>query len=111
MDNLQRNFIKEFLNKNNILQHAIYTNSDCAVFSINGVIIRLKEVTEVGTGYCLLYMLVYAYIDGQQTEQIKVYHDNEFYAKLKRLHENYLFKFIDQREIKYLDLINKIRKD
>ena len=88
-----------------------YTHSNCAVFSINGVVIRLQDVTEVGTGYCLLYMLVYAYADGRQTEQIQVYHDNEFYAKLKRLHENYLFKFIEQREIKYLDLINKIRKD
>lgn len=111
MDNLQNKFIKEFLNKKNILRHAIYTSSDCAVFSINGVVIRLKDVTEVGTGYCLLYMLVYAYTDGRQTEQIKVYHDHEFYAKLKRLYENYLFEFRDQREIKYMDLINKIRKD
>lgn len=111
MDNLQEKFIKEFLNKKNIFQHAIYTQSNCAVFNINGVVIRLQDVTEVGTGYCLLYMLVYAYADGRQTEQIKVYHDNEFYSKLQRLYENYLFKFIEQREIKYIDLINKIRKD
>lgn len=109
MDNLQKKFIKEFLNKKNILQYTIYTSSNCAVFNINGVVIRLKEVTEVGSGYCLCYMLVYAYIDGQQTEQIKVYNDNQFYDKLLRIYQNYLFKFIDKREIKYIDLINKIK--
>lgn len=109
MDNLQKKFIKEFLNKKNILQYAIYTSSNCAVFNINGVVIRLKEVTEVGSGYCLCYMLVYAYTDGQQTEQIKVYNDNQFYDKLLRIYQNYLFKFIDKREIKYIDLINKIK--
>ena len=109
MDNLQEKFIKEFLNKKNILQYAIYTSSNCAVFNINGVVIRLKEVTEVGSGYCLCYMLVYAYMDGQQTEEIKVYNENQFYDKLQRIYQNYLFKFIDKREIKYIDLINKIK--
>lgn len=109
MDNLQKEFIKAFLNKKNILQYAIYSNSDCAIFNINGVVIRLKEVTEAGSGYCLCYMLVYAYMDGQQTEQIKVYYDNQFYDKLLRIYQNYLFKFIDKREIKYIDLINKIK--
>ena len=109
MDNLQKEFIKEFLNKKNIFQYAIYTNSNLAVFNINGVVIRLKEVIECGTGYCLHYMLVYAYTDGQQTEEIKVYNENQFYDKLLRIYQNYLFKFIDKREIKYIDLINKIK--
>lgn len=109
MDNLQEKFIKEFLNKKNIFQYAIYTNSNFAVFCINGVIIRLKEVIECGSGYCLHYMLVYAYTDGKQTEEIKVYFENEFYKKLQRIYENYLFKFMDKRELKYIDLINKIK--
>lgn len=109
MDNLQKKFIKEFLNKKNIFQYAIYTNSNFAVFGINGVIIRLKEVIECGSGYCLHYMLVYAYTDGKQTEEIKVYFENEFYKKLQRIYENYLFKFMNKREQKYIDLINKIK--
>ena len=109
MDILQEKFIKEFLNKNNILQYAVYTSSNFAIFNINGVVIRLKEVIECGSGFCLNYMLVYAYMDGQQTEEIKVYSENQFYDKLQRIYQNYLFKFIDKREIKYIDLINKIK--
>ena len=109
MDNLQETFINEFLNKKNILRYAVYTSSDCAIFNINGVVIRLKDVTEVGSGYCLVYMLVYAYVGNCQTEEIKVYNNNQFYDKLQRIYQNYLFKFIDKREIKYIDLINKIK--
>lgn len=109
MDNLQNIFIKEFLNKKNILQYAVYTSSNFAIFNINGVVIRLKEVIECGSGYCLHYMLFYAYMGDCQTEEIKVYNDNQFYDKLQRIYQNYLFKFIDKRKIKYIDLINKIK--
>lgn len=109
MDELQKKFIKEFLNKKNILQYSIYTNSNFAVFNINGVIIRITEVSEVKAGICFPCMLVYAYIDDLRTEEIKIHFESEFFSKIQRLYENYLFRFMDKRKTKYYSLINKLR--